>query len=629
MNGRRCVLAALLVAGVVALGGCAGVSKSVLPSSTTGDARSRFAATPAKGKAIVVVVVPTAPNDRMLASRRIPAYVSVATKGMTVEFKRGGKVATSDTIALKTGSPGCSTVTAGTSCRLVVPLKACGSGNNCYIANVSTYDAVKCKGKPVTCTIPSRAHELSREQNYPVGIFAGQNTKLALALAGIPVKTRVVSADAVTRATPNGVFNLIGIGPHAFAAEFYDADGNIITGPGAPTVALTAPAGSLFPVTVATPSAGSNEIYVTPPSTFNGSGLATFTVAPTFAGQATNGCKASDANCAPASVNVNMIQLVAISASDGLQLYALGDSSPLTTLEGGLTSVAGDAAGNLYTGDDDNPSIRSGPESLVAFAPPFVEGMSPTQALSDGGLLSLVQVPNQTIYSQIFVGSLFDSSYYTQFCSNVACTRSVTSPPDSDQYTSIAADSAGDYALGLQGSTCRAQINAAIVTFSPTFPCAQSMAFDSSGDLFITIPSNNQIIEASKSSNYTTLTTISTGTTVPYHLAVDGGGNLVYAGQDSLTLAATLAETLATTLAANQGGTIAAPDHSIALGTPSSGQGTASEAISIVGETLYAQFSFLNATTGSFAYYNMPDLTQNFSTIPNAATLPTGLVVLP
>jgi hypothetical protein len=599
------------------------------PSGVAADSAAARAAA-AGGNAVITIVVPSRPSlsVQQRATRR-PAYVSTATKGMTVAFLRGGKTVVNQTIALTPGSPNCKAVSKGTQCKLTIPLKACGANGNCYLANVSTYDAVKCKGKPSVCSIPSGAHELSIEQKYPVGISAGTTTHLALTLAGIPVRGKVVPADAVTQSKAGG-FDLIGSGAHALAVEFLDADGEIISGAGAPSLKISAVSGGLAPVVVATPASSQNEIHVTPPGTFDGTNSASFTVAPSYAGQATNGCAARDANCSPVSVEVDMLQMAAISSRSGVQLYVLGATTPLATLQGGLSGLASDASGNLYTGDV-IPSKPALPESLVVFSPPLTDGMAPTANLTGGqtgfALGLMAQVQNGGAFAQLYNSGT--RSYSLQLCSSKRCVA--PSSAGASGYA-IAADAAGDTALAQWPYGCQIELyrsgstTPSTIGLSPMQPCAQSMVYDGQGDVFLNLPGTNQVAEISPTSG---VTTISTGTVIPYQIAVDATGNLLYSGQDSLTLAATLLETLSTTLAAHQGGSIAAPDRSIVIEAASSGEGTASEILSVSGGVAYVQYSFLNGSTGRFAAFSVPDLTQSGSTISNNATMPSGLVVSP
>lgn len=624
MQAARVALAAALVLA----GGCSGTKSAMLPpTGVTAD--SAAGAVAAGGNAVITIVVPPRQSTRMEHKNRHPAYVSTATKGMTVVFLRGGKTVVIETIALSPGSANCRTVSKGTQCKLSIPLKACGANGNCYLANVSTYDAVKCKGKPSVCSIPSGAHELSTEQRYPVGISAGTTTHLALALAGIPVRGKVVPADAVTQSNA-GAFDLIGSGAHAFAVEFLDADGEIITGAGAPSLKISAVSGGLAPVVVATPASSQNEIYVTPPGTFDGTNSATFTVAPSYSGQATNGCAARDANCSPVSVEVEMLQMATISSRAGVQLYVLGATTPLTTLQGGLSGLASDAFGNLYTGDV-IPSKPALPESLVMFSPPLTDGMAPTKNLAGGqtgfALGLLAQVQNGGAFAQLHNSE--SRAYSLQLCSSNGC---VTPSSAGASGYAIAADAAGDSALAQWPYGCQIELyrsgsaTPATIGLSPMSPCAQSMVYDAQGDVFLNLPGTDQVAEISPT---TGVTTISTGTVIPYQIAIDASGNLLYSGQDSLTLAATLLETYSTTLAAHQGGSIGAPDRSIVIEAASSGEGTASEILSVSGGVAYVQYSFLNGSTGRFAAFGIPDLTQIGTTISNSATMPSGLVVSP
>ncbi|HTA38430.1 MAG TPA: hypothetical protein VK760_05115, partial [Candidatus Acidoferrales bacterium] len=594
------------------------------------------------GKASIVITVPSsAPAVRLGAVRnRGPAYVSVATKAMTIAFRRGGKLKASTTVALLPGAKGCTASSSGTTCRVTIALDACPRSSNCYLANVSTYDAVKCtSGKPRVCTIPPRAHVLSTENRYPVGIFPGQNTRLALALSGVPVSASIVPADGATKLNASGAFDLLGLGAHVLAVEFFDAHGAAIVGVGSPTLSVTPPTGSLSPVTVTTPSAGANEITVTPPSAFNGTATATFTVAPSFAGQATNGCLAPGAKCTPISVTVDMVKLLAIS-NGGLQLYALGDTSPVSTLDGGDYGLATDPAGNLYTGAF---SAANDADNLVVFSPPLTDSSVPTVLpnVSHGKPPARnfpgfpTPTPPQLTTVQPVSGYGAVASFYypdsgissTDLCSNTGCVQKRFSGGSAT--SSAAANAEGDLAFGYTGSYCEVALGSG-ATIQPANapPCAQSLAFDPSGNVFFTIPNGYEVMEASKSSGYATLTTISTGTSIPYRLTIDPSGNVLCAGQDALSLDATLQYIAASTLSANQGGTVN-PDRAITIASPPSGQSTASEVMAIDSGLLYVEYSFRNGSTGNLATYSLPNLTQVGMTQTNEGVSANGIAIVP
>lgn len=122
------------------------------------------------------------------------------------------------------------------------------------------------------------------------------------------MSTLVVPADVFSSGSAVSGYTLLGQGTHNFIAESLDADGNIIVGAGAPLFNIGAATGSLSGVRTSsstTTASAPNSFTITPPAAL-ASGTASFTVTPTFTGQATSGCTLTGANCSPVTVTVGM-----------------------------------------------------------------------------------------------------------------------------------------------------------------------------------------------------------------------------------------------------------------------------------------------------------------------------------
>ncbi len=161
-----------------------------------------------------------------------PDYISPATKGLTVKI--AGPTSIEKTVGLTLSATGCKSSLMTTQCTLTVPLKACPSTKNCYVATVATYDAYK-NGK-----IPKGAHQLSADQNFAFTITTGK-TLIPLTLEGLPHAVAFFpSAESSLMGSQTAGF----IEPKCHARNetvsvvAVDADGNYIVGAGAPRVSL-------------------------------------------------------------------------------------------------------------------------------------------------------------------------------------------------------------------------------------------------------------------------------------------------------------------------------------------------------------------------------------------------------
>ncbi|MHB8154030.1 MAG: beta-propeller fold lactonase family protein, partial [Bacillati bacterium] len=320
------------------LAGCAGGShgSSMLPTSPT---------TNGKGTGTAVFVINTPQRSASAASRSAtsvrtkgvrPQYLSTATQSIVIAINGTGSTSYSSTVTagLTVNSSGCTSTLASTICTLTVPGLQAGS----YIATLTTYDGY------TSGTNTATGNVLSAAQAIAFTITAGQSNTINISLSGVPASTVVVPANSNSSANGSSGYDIIGQGAHTFIAESLDADGNIIAGAGAPLFSIGAVSGSRSPVTTS-PSGGSttsasapNSFTVTPPTTF-GSTTASFTVTPTFAGQATDGCTQTGANCTALTVTVDMKYLLfayVTNLSDGtVSAYTINATT------GALTAMAG------------------------------------------------------------------------------------------------------------------------------------------------------------------------------------------------------------------------------------------------------------------------------------------------
>jgi hypothetical protein len=538
-------------------------------------------------------------------------------------------------VSLKPSSPGCTSGSTGITCTVRIALPSCAAAGKCYSAVVSTYDDVFCNGAPPVCSIPSSAHELSAGQSIPFRVATGKSTSVNLTLSGVP-HSMTLTPDALTR--PNGaLFDLIGPGAHTFTAQTFDADGNAIVGPGAPSYQTSVPTGSLTPVTVTVPSSSPNQVWVAPPATFAATGTATFSVTPAFTGQSLDGCKQRGADCSPASVTVDMQQMVAILGLGGvLNLYAFDEANPRVTLTGlGATGygLETDSAGDIFAADA-VPTVYSPPFSAAGYSRPACCPGANTTAVGEG--------PNG---SALFLSNFPTASgpqNVVSSCTAAKCTRLAYVLPYV-QAQVFASDAAGDFVYGYPsvpgGANCFAYAYAApnygvpaVLKGAPmsTSGCATMIAMDGSGNAFVSDPSDKQIVEYSKSSGYLTATLIQTGVNPVTGLFADASGNLfdvvwyetcIYYPYDPnpyCYITGTLQETLASSLATHQGGSLSPDLTSSTLGYP------AKTVFAMGSGDLYMQYW----PDGGLVGYAVPSLAVSYPA-PSYTPQPAGLLVLP
>lgn len=388
MTNRRCGIA--LIACTALLGGCSGVTRNSSPLLPTTSQSSKTNVT-----FVFNANAPqSATQSRAEASAQgaKPQYLSPATKSISMAI--AGPTNVTQTQDLTVNSSGCSSTLASTQCTLILSLAPCPSPpTNCYTASVTTYDQTGGAGSP-----------LSAAQTIAFTVTEGQSNSVDLALSGVPAKTLVVSTDSLSSGNSSDGYGLIGQGAHAFVAESLDADGNIIVGAGAPLFTISAPNGALFGVTTSpstTTASAPNTFAVTPPTAYS-NGSASFTVTPTFAGQATDGCAQPGAACAPVTVTVAMkyrlFAFVANQYDDDVSAYVVNPTtgalvpvvgSPFAA-GGQPLAVAVDPTGKFayVTNDaDDTVSAYTINATSGALAPvagsPFASGSAPLAVAVD------------------------------------------------------------------------------------------------------------------------------------------------------------------------------------------------------------------------------------------------------
>jgi hypothetical protein len=297
----------------------------------------------AGGSLLVKIRVPHAPaTHRVRVSiHGRPAYISAATKGMTISVS--GPTNVSETLGLTPGSPNCS----GSTCTIAISgLRACGK-TNCYTAAVATYDNVTCT---TTCSIPTGAQELSSETGATFTISTGTSNLVTLTLDGRPVHISIPALSPGYLQGSAAALTLWGANSEQLPVVVTDADGYTIVGPGSPVVsgsttsaalAVTSTPNAPGQVTLRAVTAG------TPPIVTPGTASVTLTATPVAGGGA------PVALTVPVTIAHSAVYATQyLSTADYLIVYYDGNVSATPnvriTLTDGPQGVAVDQNGTIY-----------------------------------------------------------------------------------------------------------------------------------------------------------------------------------------------------------------------------------------------------------------------------------------
>ncbi|HZY99748.1 MAG TPA: hypothetical protein VFE36_09255 [Candidatus Baltobacteraceae bacterium] len=300
------------------------------------------------GRLVTSMLIPIgAPRDKRGHRHFGPKFISPSTQAMTVKITGPG-VSIDEVTGLTALSPGCTLTLQGLACTFAQSLPSCSSGAQCYTAAFTTYDAYDSAAN----AIPSGAAALSTSTSK-FSIANNETNAVTFNFSGIPAQIAVVPGTPLVAQSGN-VYDLIGPGAHNLFAEAIDADGNVISGIGAPhyTVGVSGP----LAATVTQPPEGSPRFTITPPATLaDSAALGSLTVTGAYGAGQTDGCAVTGAICS-SSVGIDMQSLLAVAGGYSISLFAAEKGTgPVSTITSGVlsgsTDIEYDAHGNLYTAE--------------------------------------------------------------------------------------------------------------------------------------------------------------------------------------------------------------------------------------------------------------------------------------
>jgi hypothetical protein len=502
----------LCIAATIFASACSGGGgNSITPASISTSTPIASAGTAAK----LSIVVPQKSTTSSQSAKR-PQYVSPSSAQLYVAVNGG----TPSTYGLSPSTPGCSVIAGQLTCAFTVPAPA---GSDSFLLSLADSAGNVLSHNVVTATLTP-----------------GATTPVNVTLAGVPVSVAVVPG---TGATIDGNistgFHIPGLFAQPIELEALDADGNVIIGPGAPTIGTPTVNGN---PNVSIVSANSTDPNAYVLKAVAGAGGATVSVAASAQGIPLNdGTTSSPISSSqnftytPAIVTASGTKIAAYSVESGNQI-ALWNACPglcSTTL---ATGVQTDSAGNVYAlveyiaGTSQQRDVQIYPAGSTVIK---------TQMASANGVTGAVSVafgPN--ILYVLQVGTGFGLSHHppaiTEYVGSATTpTYKITGGLTSPQ--SIAVDSAGKVYVS-DGAHISVYPAGAAATWSsqmsdPSLAAASYLAFDSSGGLYVEDSTNKNIHYFAH--NSTGLSTSVTSTINdpsfqgnPQALSLDSSGNM-------------------------------------------------------------------------------------------------------
>ena len=448
------------------------------------------------------------PQGTTATNRRSPKYVSPATTQLTIDVEQNNSSIAGYpvTVGLTPTSGGCTSTLATTLCQITLPL-----GPGTYTATLTTADA-----NDTTLSA----------QTIGFTINAGQNNVVPLVLSGIPYAIGVTTGANAVKGSASSGMTLYGASTQALLVSAFDADGNIIIGPGAPSFSASVLSGLNWDVMSPTATAP-NTVLVSPPGT-NGAG-ATIAVTAVYPDST---CAQPGAVCTRTVSITNHVQtlFVADGGSSRITEYAYPYTGTPVTINNSITapvSIALNAAGQL---------LAAGyPNDFTVWSAPY------TGAPAAFNTVSLTTGLAVNAAGDAFVGNN-GSSTITEYVPPYTGGAAATISTDVDVPQGMAFDNAGDLFVANAGSAYAINLGQgdvaiyappyngtpALVTSGIAGP--QPIAVDGSGNLFVGNYNGGNVTEYAPPYTGAPVATLSVA--APVALLLDGSGNLFIASFD-------------------------------------------------------------------------------------------------
>ncbi|MDH2910357.1 MAG: hypothetical protein PXZ07_09665 [Candidatus Eremiobacteraeota bacterium] len=358
----RVSIAAVLAFSLVGCGGGAS-SHAVLPGASQG-------ATTGTNAQFVIKVPPKTGTG----TGRGPAYVSPSTQSISIQVDSGTPTVSNVT----PGSPNCSVPAplSPLTCTYALSLTP-----GAHTFTIKTFDGLAGAGNVLSTN------------SAPFTVVANQANVVNLTLAGVPASLLVEpgSGDAQIVGSGSAGFQFTGEVPHTVIVLPQDADGNLILGPGAPTISASVSGASSGSGLSVAPASGNPNAF-----TLSSTGFGTASLSLV----ATPGA-ASAGSALNASVSLDATVYSSVIAGGGLNGGGYADGTGVAAAFTNPAGVAVNTAnGNLYVADTYGCSIRQVTTAGVVSTPygtlpPTQNTCGNTNGTGNGALF---QYPNALAY---------------------------------------------------------------------------------------------------------------------------------------------------------------------------------------------------------------------------------------
>lgn len=476
------------------------------------------AGVPASGgvsKQTSVVLRIVIPFKKGAASHR-PDYVSPSTLSVVYVISQGGSTVAGGSGYANLTIANCPAGSLGNECSVNLPVQVTSTGS--FTFDVATFDAAQSGStSSAPCALPSTtgcAGHLLSQSNVSQTITFGALNALSIALGGVATSIEVAPAVPEYLQGDITALTLWGPGTQVLDVQAYDADHNLITGAGAPTVAVT----SATPTQLTATAVGSSQ-----PSEFDLNAVTSGSPALVTPGTVDLHVTVTPASgsggsvltaTVPVTIKHSFIYTTAYTRNT--YIFEDGNTTPTTTLTSTATladtwGLAVDAGGNVYVSEYSSGNVVEYPSGSTSGTVVDTHINPVALAISPSGTIAL---GTDTTGSDVFtapLGSLSSPTHQTATGTTIF---------------GIAYDASNNLYVGNNVGSVIVFNSALTATATHTGICGAAgvngIAVDASGDVYVSCLSS--VVEYSPGFA-STIRTIG-GFQLAYGLAVDLAGNL-------------------------------------------------------------------------------------------------------